>query len=827
MISRFLFSFVFAYRNIMRYKLRSVLFVLSFIALLSALMLALSLRGFVREYYYHDLENTYRDINMIIKTSESANARYFSIRHLDDLEDDENLIENYASFFEVPTLIHHENQTSYVHVLLGSILDFKSISNTFDDVDLSLNEVIITKSLSSLHQLNTNDVIEIQILNQSYFYTVKSIVDDYGVFKGEKLFMSNEDNLSLIIKTQYPSLSNLPQSALRNLRNVVYLKYNDAYDFNEVSSFIKSISAYTNLNISPPYNLLKIESDINRSYALVSVVLWLIILAVVLVMQTTLIVYFNEKKKRIALIDLLGGKSLFSYWIIFIEFLFFFIISIILSIYLANFILKLGISFVGLNFEYIVTNSSIWISIFSTFSFFLILSFYYFLKFKKSSSIEEIKETVTKYKDNIYTLFIVLLLPIVLYFTVDFFASPIIASIIKMMVFIITLLVLPFLLIKLWIKLSIDKNHLRLYHLKIMVGAKSFKQYTFMLMISLISIFLLVLTNHHIQNKIDTLSSELKIDYMLTNFTTKYDDTYTNLKSMDGINQVSKSRFYRNINFTDLNHSIDLSISMDLNEMNDFFIFDQSDLNLDLYNDTLVPVIYLPYDFKYLYNISVGDFMTGKINDEYSQVQFLVGGFFQKTMGNLAITNLSLIEEYSNLGDRVLLIQSDDENIFQELIRELSPNFIYVIDYQLVLSRQSIFLSKTISYLNIIMSAIMLCFILGIINHSILLFDEMKKNYARLHIVGLPKIKIQKLILEEGFIYFILLLLTTFVSFFLLSNLLTQLIILTGAYENILVNIKTILISSFIVFILFLFVRILYVYRIDKLNSSSVLRLYE
>jgi putative ABC transport system permease protein len=827
MMSRFLFSFVFAYRNIMKYKLRSLLFILSFIALLSALMLSLSLRGFINKYYFYDLEQTYQDINLMIKTSESANARYFSIRALDERLDPNEYIDAYASFFEIPALIHIDQTEVFVHMMLGNTSDLSFVSKHEITSVLSHNEVIITQSFASRNHLNVGDLLTLDILTNTYTYQVKEILVDQGIFQGDSVFMLKEGNLSTILKTLYPSLSNLPNSILRNLQNVVYLKYNDTYTFDAVETYLRGLSGYSNLNMNPPYNINQIESNINRSYALVSVVLWMIILAIVLVMQTTIMVYFNDKKKKIATIDLLGGKSSFSYFIICIEFFFFFLISLLCSIYLSNLIYSFGNRFVGIRFDYQVTSKSIFFSSVSTILLFLFISFYYFKKFKKKSSIEGIKESFSVYKNQLVFLLILSSIFLGLYFLSDLLFNAELSTLLKITSFFIVLFSIPYLLIHLWIRLFKNKDNKRMFHLKIMLGAKSFKQYTFMLLISLSSIFLLVLANHHINDKVNVYLNEVKIDYLMTNFTTKYDDTYLLVSALNEVGFVSKATLYEGIYFSDLNHSIDLTVSMNQTEIGHYFNFDFESINLLALDDLSQPVILLPNDFKHLYHLNIGDYIKADISSEFYDIEFLIGGFFEKKLGNLAFTNLSLVSNYQNAGSRVLLIASEDKTLYQTLINQYSPSFIFVIDYQSIIINQATFMQKTIQYLNIVMSIIILCFVLGILNHSILVFDEMKKNYARMHILGLSKFNIQKMIIEEGMIYFLFLLVSSIVSYLLLSNILMEIILMFGAYELVYSGLESILLSSLIVFILFILIRFVYIMNIFKLNSNSVLRLYE
>jgi putative ABC transport system permease protein len=335
------------------------------------------------------------------------------------------------------------------------------------------------------------------------------------------------------------------------------------------------------------------------------------------------------------------------------------------------------------------------------------------------------------------------------------------------------------------------------------------------------------LTNHHINDKVDIYLNEIKIDYLMTNFTTKYDDTYLSVQTLDQVEFVSKATLYENIYFESLNQSIDLTVSIDKNDLTHYFSLDFESLDLSLLDDVSQAVIFLPYDFKYLYRLNIGDYINGSISSEFSDIEFLVGGFFEKKLGNLAFTNLYQMPIYQNTGSKVLFISSQSSDLYQTLVHLYSPSFIYVIDYQNIITTQSVFMQRTIQYLNIVMSAIIMCFVFGILNHSILVFDEMKKNYARMHILGLPKRQIQKIIVEEGFMYFLFLLISTILSFVLLSNHLTDIVLLFGAYELVNYNLRTLILSSFIVFVLFVFIRLIYVFNIQKLTSSSVLRMYE
>jgi cell division protein FtsX len=81
-----------------------------------------------------------------------------------------------------------------------------------------------------------------------------------------------------------------------------------------VTSYLHDLPGYSNLFIRETINLEEINEMIDRNLAVFSVIFVIVIFAILLVMSTTMMVYFEEKKKMVAIIDLLGGRSVFILW---------------------------------------------------------------------------------------------------------------------------------------------------------------------------------------------------------------------------------------------------------------------------------------------------------------------------------------------------------------------------------------------------------------------------------------------------------------------------------------------------------------------------------
>ena len=764
--------------------------------------------------------------------SPNSNARFFSIRELYDDPNKFEYFDEIAPFFEIDSLVEINSKKEYMKVMSSTLSELKKVSNiTYHNQSLLSDEVIITKSISNNYLLSINDSIILHVGESNRTYKIVDIVEDSGLFQGETIFISKDSSLKFFLEALNPSLSTLPNSVLVNLYNVVYFELSDDVSFDQALIYLNSFTPYQNLSIDYTYNINAIMHMINRNTAAFRVILVSVIIAVILVMQTTLMLYFNDKTRSFSIVSVLGGKSFFNIFLLSIEFLIFFALSLISSVFISNFIINYGFKYVGMDFYFQLNAYQILLGVLAFVLLFVSVVVYSYTKLKNKSTMMQIKEEFHIKKISYLYLMILSIFSFSVFLFVRNLENTAVSAIVSIFTSLIFLFSFTFLTIKLFsiLLIKMDLKHAFLYHFKVVTTKKAFIQYISVLLISILSIFLTVFSNHHMSYRIEIQEKEYNIDFVLTNFISRYDETYNDLNSIDGLLSKDKVLIFNDIGIIEDDLNIELVISIDPNKIDTYFnlnIDEQALTNLSNPNDK---VILLPSRYHLLDGYKIGDKILVNINPSYNQVEFIVGGFFEKYVSNLAFVNLNLFAEFDSSAQKSIFINQNIDSISlkEELIERYSKNLVYVIDFKEIVREDIGEIKNTTSYLTFIFGAIIFCFVLAIFNHSLLLFEEMQKNYARIYVVGSSKKGLANMIIFESIVIFFVVYISSSISFYMLSSQMTNIIKLTNEYEFIVLQTRTFIISGLISLIVHVISKIVYLFKLININPSDVLKNYE
>ena len=113
----------FAIKNIWFEKLKSLALMVLFITIFMIVFLLFSVGGLVRGFYYQNIEDTYKNHDLVISVDENTNARFFSIRNLNH-----DSIVDTTPFLRINTLMTYESKT-YVTILAGDMTSLNKINN--------------------------------------------------------------------------------------------------------------------------------------------------------------------------------------------------------------------------------------------------------------------------------------------------------------------------------------------------------------------------------------------------------------------------------------------------------------------------------------------------------------------------------------------------------------------------------------------------------------------------------------------------------------------------------------------------------------------------
>ena len=833
--TKFIFAWKYALKNIWFHPMRSILIVIGFFALFSTMLLASTIPTFFREFFYGQLEEHYQNIDLKVTVDSTGDTRIFQSRGFSD-EDLSDIIVDVIPFFEIDLLAETSNNNRfYVHLFSSTLQQFKKISNQtgFGQSTLAADEVIITRSIARDFELNLYDEIILHSKDLSRTFRVVDIIEDGKMFINYSIYLDKSVSLNFFLESINPSLASLNPIFLTHIHNTVYLDISDDISLDEAITLIRQNTSYSNLKYTQTIDPNFVDQMVNRNISVFNMFVSVIMLSVLLVLYTTILIYFEDKKKMFAVIETIGGKKRFSLSIVLFELSIFFIVSYLLAIVSSSLIITYGIKFLDSPITYTVPMINILVVFGISLVMLLLTIWVFFRKFNQSAIIQQTKDQGEEHHSHLISHGVLSFISISLYFILDINILQEAVSSLKapFQIILSLLFLLSFgsFLITLMSKLftSRKKTYLFILHLKMMLSRKAFFQYFSVLLISSLSLYLLVLANNYMVIRRNSYEEQYQLDYIVTNIFSDFDQTYYEIQTNEKVSHATKVGLFQDVPVINYKDAIRDVVSINPDDIDFFFNVEISQEMLStLYLNH--PIILLPVRYQRLYGLNVNDSILLNMSTEYPSVSFVIGGFYEKQLGNLAFTNISNISEYSSLKQNAIFVNSTDDKaaLKHMLLDAYSNQFIYIVDYQRVVSALSTDMIKATEYLNGIIIIILLCFVLSIINHSALLFGQMKTIYGKLYVLGYTYKRMFLMQFYESLLFMTILLIATFSAYMMIGTQLEDFIIFFGEYEPVRITTSSMLWGSLLIIALFVLTKWTYVYRTKSIQIQDVLKVY-
>ncbi len=812
-LDKIFFSIRYAFKNIIFGKLKSLALLITFIIVFTSSFLMITIKSVVSEYQYKKEEDRYYDFNLEMTVDENTNSRFFSIR---DLENDKIL--DQAPFFKVNTLISSE-KTDYVEVMTGSIRNLHKINKYIQSESLNIGEVIITTSVAKKFNLKEQDTINLEF-DQPVEFVIKEIVEDHGLFRDSKVYIDKDSNFSLIMNAL--NLSSLPVTITKNLFNIVYLEVSDVNAAEE----IKTISAYKNLKITETINEAIITKNIKQKTAAFWIMFVFIIIAILFVIHSTLAIMFSDRVNQVGIIQVLGGGKSFSLLVVFIEILIYNLISLVLGILISTVIINKGLALLKSDAVFSISSGHILFGFILILFTIVIIVLYYYFRTMKDSSISIIQANKIKKNYNYLIIFSVIAIIVVINFLVikDIRLK---ASIWALIVIALALLFQKLLL--LIGSLIKKKNMFSTLSIKNLNQNKKIGHNLNLMLIIFFSIVIVSLTIDFYAAFTKNVEKEIEADYLVMNVTSNVDATANEIKTMEKVEDAVPSLIFRDVILKG-NMYIDFLVSVDNQEFDKYFDLEIKDDVLARFTSTTKNYILLPEKFELLENIEVGEVFNLYLNEEFSNEEFIVAGFYETSNIYIAYFNALSNPKYSSLAKNSILVNQqkdlDNDDLLQELITKYKSKLYFIASFDsLVLSILDSF-NYLFDYLNYILYFFMLCFILTIFNNSILIFDELKQTYANIKILGMTnKSMIKMAVTENVYVLFTNLILVFLMTLGAVPNI-KYISLYFGLYFPLPVEFSALIIGLLTSTVVFILSHIVYLFRISKIDMIENIKQY-
>jgi putative ABC transport system permease protein len=829
------FQFRFAFRNIVKDYLNSILIFFNFLIVFIFIMLTLSVEPLMTSYFLGSLESKYNDIDMTMSVNYNSQTRYFSIRHLRDSSIKDDIAHQYAPFFEIDTIIETKtNVLTYVKVMASEIEHFYQIAD-IKEGNLNIiedHEIIVTKSFAKRHNIDLNDELTLYLGSENKVYQVLAILEDRGLFQDDTVFVSKQGSIRLFLSTINPALSQFSPQFFMNFYNKVYIDLKPEVSISEATQWIQNISQYQDLDFQETINYQSVNQLISRATIVFYVMAAIIMFALLLILQTTFMLIFNQKKKVFSITQVIGGRQSFMFISLSLEMFIYFVFAIIVAIPISIVIIENGIQYIDQSIVFKFGISEIVISVLVSFVLFFTALVYYFYRFNRRSLVQQMKKEGDEKKLSIVTLSIIFMTSLTLFVlsrngffktylgdNLVFFDVAIILVLMFSMAFLLSYIIIT-------LQARIKTNSLIL-SMKTITNKNAYKYYVSVMLVSILSLFLIFGANFHIQRKTEILKEEQHFDFLILNTLNRYQVIYDQINLLDHVEEAQLAIYYQNIEMMNQELTLNTLLGIDAYEIANYFGYQIDESFLETLNSYEDLVMILPYRFQELHHFDIGDNIEFNINEQV--LSFRLIGFFDKEIGSKAFTNLHLFKDQYNLIPNAILVNGDEEKdeLYFTLITMFSQYLVYTVDFQHELNEQIVIMENANNYLVYINIIMILFFLIAVIIHTLLLFEQMKETYAKFMMLGISQKRMFLLLIKENIYIFSIIFISSLFGFLSLYEQIPQLVLAFGEFEKLHFS-NHVLMQSIFASLAFVFLtKIFYTLKAMKYDIISTLKYYE
>ena len=829
-LNRLLFSLRISIKQLISSPFKTCLLIIGFTGVFMGLILAMSMKDFFFTYYYHNLEEKYQNFDLTIGVAPSGNARFFSISQMSQNEALAELTNDYAPFFEFEILLETDDSKKvYVHTYASSFEQFSKISvmNVEDSIQLEHNELIITKSLADQLNVDVLDEVYLNSRDIKKTFIIKEILLDGHMFTDASIYIDKEIGLPFFLSAISPTLENLPANLLRNMYNKVYIDISDNNSIEDYVEVITKSNAYEQLEYTMTIDMKAINQFVERNFSVFLLVLSIVMIAIIFVLQTTLLIFFNEKKSLFSTIHMLGGRKYFSLRLILFEMIFIFTISFVLGLIITKAVINFGLKYLRASTLYIIKTEHILITLVIGALIVLSTIIVYFIKQHKTSDIKEIKDVKEMKHVNMRRYIIYIITYVILFFLVrwtswfDFISIEYRALVQLVLGFLGVMTTMHLLFKKKAMAITVYKKHN--YHLKMLINQHSFKHFVNLSLISFLTILLLVLANHYMIYRYQTFENEYKVDFVLSQITRNYDLVFDQTTQLENVDSAHKAILINDVKIEAYHQNISELVSMDKNALTKYFNVELDSEMIERFSDDQQLNILLPSRYAYLYHLDIGDQVTVYVDGKYQEQDFIIQGFFDKHLGNLAFANLNILPD-TNYNVIFVNGNGDKEALKDELFNNFSKELIAVVDVNQSISKLLFDMERVTTYITMVLSIIILCFLAALINQMSLLFQSMKNHYGKLIMLGSSRSALVHSLIGVFMIIFVFVYLLTVILYIVSSQNLAFIGVIFGEYEPIAFSFYPILSGGLIIALTYSFILFIYLQKVNKINIDQNLR---
>ncbi|MBQ2891382.1 MAG: FtsX-like permease family protein [Bacilli bacterium] len=824
-MNSFLFKLKYVYRNITRNIFRTLalflsILMLSFIVLTLFTVKDVLLTGF---YAFEDVRNERVDI---VITFDAKSDSY--IINTSKLKTIRNNFDYYGAFFELETLTEHQDTQLSSTVMAGAAEELGNFIQQ-ELEHLQYNQVIINEKTAEELDVIVGDSLYIYIASIPYEFKVVNVVKQSSIFEGNKILVQKE----FFVK-EYAKIAldmNIDDFSEIDLATTVYLNLKDDIKKEDIIALLKTDEFFPNSVVRDPRNYNEMMADIEMGTGIMYAALIIFIAALLFVMVSIINLRVRTFKNEVGILETLGENKVYIFKLLMIEIGILATISLFLA-YLAN-------SYIYTKEFSIISNKGSFLYDYKWYQFigtYLTVLFFSFLtlwvgyrKYKKMETMELAEnkqyEYVMSFKSLIVLNIIFFGLNIVNKFIIKD-AFPILVSSITGIICSVCLGIgIVSLIIKLVCLLFMHNKAFKMTFLRNLSVNKIKHNSIKILLVCLFGIVMCCIVIENIELTINSIEENLNIDNIFISPKGVDDEQINEFNNYDAVLTATGGCFEDMVTTADGEISFFMTFSCDVEKTKQLMNFEIDSKLVNEFKNPNKRYIVVMDDFLIATNKKVGDELIISLSDGDYTYEILCGS-------DLPFQQFAYTNDYYQKDAflNTILIDNDTENVesMNEFRKDVASkygsdiSFLYNAGSYIKEFFQRARVALDLVY--VVITIIVFCFIVSIINNTILNFKEVQGELATLQILGISPMGLNKMIILEMIISYFSLFFPLLFMIITVGRQFGGLSLLCGYYLDLILNVKTIIFSLAIGIVCFIISYIYYFIGIHKINVCEELK---
>lgn len=821
MISPVRFKFRLAIQNIRYHQGGSIAVFLSLGLVMMFAISLLNIPTFFRQVFHLDAQERYLETDLVMTFDENATARLINRRTMQNTYSES--IESALSFFNLHVFTETDYAYFYTELLAAMPHEMELLIDT-DLKYLSSSDAIITSSLAKRYQLALGDTLTIQMLDQTYAYQVKEIIADVGLFSGNKIFVDKTELIS--------DFFGVPVAD--NLGNTVYIAIKESSSAEEVMALLASDPEYAQYKLYLAEDTEAITNQARISSAIFSGLGLMVFFTMIVVLHSLFPTLTKRIERELGLVKIFGGKPSLIGDVLMLQLLIGLLIALPIgvggSLLIFNLTARAYQVDGWIRLEWLETLGAI---LFVT-GFVFLEVVMHFRKLKKQREIALTSDFRYQKQSSSFLLFLGVLIGTILVHFLKPFGWKVDALIV-----ILLSIISAFLGISLLLKVVSDgirrkrsTSLFRLFTLKHLRDNKLIHHSLRVLFIAFTAILIALSVRVYISEENTRFQNQVKLDYFILNIF-DYDEGLQTELETDYAVLAKPSVIYEKVSLLSVGteainpETLDFFISMDYPDFQSLFQFPLVNPLEDRYLAGEMPYVLLPVRYYYTKGLEIGDQVTLQVNKTHGMISIEVAGFFDTSFDEIIYSNIATLPSMStNYQTNSLVIDQEGEtDLLKQLANRYGSEMYFVLSFaELAESIGSVY-STAADLFMVITTAMILSFLVVIINNLSLVFQSLKKEYAKLKTMGVKHRDFLFNILKEALLTGLVVVLFVIGEIFVLVAYLPRIMLFFNYYREIVPGWSTLALGGLIMILAFCVSYGLNYVRFKRLDLIQEIRL--